>query len=304
VEHSLQTIEKIKSKHRLSGEAMPLAFMGDVNEAWAIGDEFILRINRREECDDEAAREKIVVPLVRAAGIRTPELIACDYEKDIVPRPYTIYRRAHGVMLGNLDIDPASLPKLYRELGRELAALHRMPIPKELSEPKDWQDWDNSNQIDRALAEAKISANERDDIAHWMESLRKIAGERKFESLVHKDIHPWNLLVDPKTHELNAILDWGDCMIGEVGWEFASMPLVAVPAMMDGYREAGDEITASIIAKSLISGIGLAIWELRVGTPETYRRQWWRLPVGGWEETKQFIRANFSDKIPIYLRPL
>ena len=293
--HSLETVEKIKRKHGLSGDAAPLAFSGDVNEPWSIGDEFILRINRREECDDEAAREALVVPLVRAAGIRTPELIACSYEADIVPRPYTIYRRAPGVLLGNLDIDPSTLAHLYREIGRELALLHQMEVPKELTNAHAPWGFKPTEQIQKAREAEKFTDEEVQDMHAWMNEISRAMGEPNLESLIHKDIHPWNLMVDPNTFELTSILDWGDSMSGDVASDFASMPLIAVPHMLQGYAEAGEKVDDSLIAKALYNGLGLAAWELRCGTPETYRRQWWRMPVGGWQETKQFVSANFPE---------
>src|SRR5512134_3593098 len=96
---------------------------GMVNEAWAIGDQYVLRIATSEESDGEAAREAVVVPLVRTAGVRSPRLIAADLSCDLAPRPYTIYERAAGVLLGHLDDDPLLFTSLYRELGREFALL-------------------------------------------------------------------------------------------------------------------------------------------------------------------------------------
>ena len=60
--------------------------------------------------------------------------------------------------------------------------------------------------------------------------------------LVHGDIAPQNLLVSPKTAQLNGIVDWGDAEWADPAVDFAKMPLTGIPAMLDGYRqETGQE---------------------------------------------------------------
>jgi len=294
VTYSSEIVEQIKRKHRLDGEPTLLPFTGMVNEAWAIGDEYILRINLREECDDEAPREAVVVPLVRAAGLRSPELIVFDDSREIVPRPYTIYRRADGVLLGSLDIDPTPLEHLYREIGRQLSLLHKVAPPSEIQEPQtQWDAWSTRKQIVRAADEGYLPANDVEEIDAFLSVIEHKLEVRKTDSLIHKDIHPWNLMVDPDTYALTAILDWGDTSRGDVASEFASMPLVAVRSMFAGYEEAGEQVTESMIARSLYEGFGLACWEIREGDMQNYRRQWWRMPAGGWREYRAFVQEMF-----------
>ena len=51
--------------------------------------------------------------------------------------------------------------------------------------------------------------------------------------MIHMDIHPWNVFVDPERDELTAIIDWGDASWGDPALEFASMPMQAMPAMLE-----------------------------------------------------------------------
>lgn len=271
-----------------------------VNEAWGIGDEFVLRINRSEESDDEAPREALVVPLVRSTGVRSPELIVFDDDRDIVPRPYTIYERAAGVLVGNLDIDPSGLEDLYLELGNELALLHRMPPPTSpLLVRGDSDAWNSRKQIRSALEEGFLAEVDASEMESWLDFLQPMLGVKTTDTLVHKDIHPWNLMVDPHSFALTAILDWGDAQLGDVSSEFASMPLVAMPAMLRGYSDAGESVTTSIVAKALYAGVGLAAWEIREGDMKNYKRQWWRMPEEGWQGVKSFVIEEFPEfKLP------
>src|SRR5688572_29493172 len=78
VPYPVELIRDIASRHGIEGDVRLLPDGGMVNEAWRIGEDAILRIVRPEmdqECDTEAAREAAVVPLTRAAGVRTPKLL-------------------------------------------------------------------------------------------------------------------------------------------------------------------------------------------------------------------------------------
>jgi hygromycin-B 7''-O-kinase len=294
VTYSGEIVDKIQLKHALSGTASLMPFTGTVNEAWAIGDELVLRINRKSDCDDEAAREALVVPLVRAAGLRTPELIVYDDERDIVPRPYTIYRRAPGVLLGNLEVPVESLSSLYQEIGIELAALHKISPPKGIRLRRaNWEAWNVMRQLKSAIEDNLLSGEEAREIERWLDFVAPLFGEPETGTLIHKDIHPWNLMVDPGTFDLTAILDWGDASVGDVADEFAAMPLVAVPSMFLGYQTGGEPMSEALVARSLFSGLGLALWEIREGDPQNYRRTWWRMPVDGWHGYKKFIEENY-----------
>jgi hygromycin-B 7''-O-kinase len=303
VTYSIEIVERIKKKHRLSGDPLLLPSTGMVNEAWGIGSDYVLRINQHEECDDEAPREAVIVPLVIAAGVRSPELLVLDNERDIVPRPFTVYRRAPGVLLGSLDVDPASLSHLYEEIGREIALLHRMDVSASVSPPRpDWEAWEVRKQVGKALDAGCISKEDFEEMESWIDFVEPNLGKKGADTLVHKDIHPWNLMVDPETYNLTAILDWGDARMGDASAEFASMTLVAVPGMFRGYQAAGEVVSDPLIARALYAGLGLASWEIRDVGMQNYKRQWWRMPTDGWQGFKRCLARDFPFLLPANLR--
>lgn len=265
------------------------------NEAWLIG-EYVLRIIRDEEASDEPAREAAVVPLARSAGVRTPELVAVNLERDIAPMPYTIYRKAEGVLLGHLNIDPSGCSKLYCELGREIALLQAVKIEGEkvelLRKPAQLEE---KKHVETARTEGKLSNDDAREICEWIDRLESMFGDKPMPVLIHRDIHPWNFFVHPDTLELTAIIDWGDAAYDGPCFEFASMPLVAIKPMMEGYVEAGGRRDEGMLARSLHAGLGLSCWEI-VGLPEQdFLRQWWRMPLGGWPETRTFLENAFRS---------
>ena len=62
--------------------------------------------------------------LSRAAGVRTPALIAYDDACDLLPVPYLIVERVKGRALSQLDLEGSETPDIWREVGRDLARLH------------------------------------------------------------------------------------------------------------------------------------------------------------------------------------
>jgi len=99
------------------------------------------------------------------------------------------------------------------------------------------------------------------------------------------------MFADPDTRELTAIIDWGDAAWGDPAIEFASMPLVALREMFEGYEEAGGQVDRHLVARSLHLGIGLALWELRDLDPVRFNRQWWRMSPGGWDDVWRAVDA-------------
>src|SRR4029079_10027840 len=124
--------------------------VGIFNAIYGFGTDLILRIPRNHPAFTNAAhKEALAVPTARAAGVRTPALIAFDVSLELLPVPYTIYERVHGETLGLLDHEPGDTPAAWRELGRDLALLHIQvmahgPIAQvqieRLPDPRPWLD--------------------------------------------------------------------------------------------------------------------------------------------------------------------
>lgn len=289
------TIREIAKRHNIHGEPELLPAGGMVNEAWRIG-EHILRICNDAEGKDEAEREAAVVPIVIQGGLKAPRLVAFDLKSDLVPLPYTIYERASGVLLGYCDFEPTKLSETYREIGREIARLVRIPVSDELK-PKlrDGRGLETWKILAKAMSHEVLCASDGKEIGKWLECIEPKLGKPKREALIHMDMHPWNLFVDSEMDELTAIIDWGDASWGDPAMEFASMPLVAVPFMFEGYLEEGGEMDEGFIARALQCGVSLALWEIRELPVAEFGRQWWRMPPGGWTEMRELIGKYWPE---------
>lgn len=288
----IDIVKQIAAKHGISGNAELMPASGMVNEAWLLDDRFVLRITMADDAFDEAGREAWIVPIVREAGALSPEIIAADLSMSIIERPYTIYRKAEGVLLGDLDDDPDLFVDAYREVGREFARIHSIVIAGEEKEKlRQASTFDAVKQLTKAREAGKIDEADIKIVEECILELGARIGGRSQRCLVHHDVHPWNMFVDPETRGLTAIIDWGDTAWGDPAAEFASMPLAAVPHMLDGYAEAGGVVTESLIAKSMHLGLALCLWEVRDLDPARFKRQWWRHSPKGFGEDVRLIRS-------------
>ncbi len=288
--YALETIQAIAARHGLSGEPRLLPKGGMVNHAWAIGNAYVLRICAAADAHDEAKREAAVVPLLIEAGMDVPKLVAADSEGSFLGAPYTIYETAQGELLGYCDFEASALSETYRQIGRDLAALHRIEPPDAVREVlRDAEPFRHEKALAYALEKEVLARSEAEAIVAWFEWAKPRMGEAKRPCLLHMDIHPWNVFVDPEEDRLTAIIDWGDTSWGDPACDFSSMPLPAVRPMLEGYVEAGGEVDEGFVLRGVYHGLALGIWELGKLPIEDFDRRWWRMPAGGWEEMRAWI---------------
>jgi aminoglycoside phosphotransferase (APT) family kinase protein len=266
-EFSDNLLYAIAERHAVAGAAISrLPEIGIFNAIYALGTHLILRIPRNHPAFTEALRkEALAVPAARAAGVRTPELIAFDASLDLLPVPYTIYERVHGETLGLLDHEPGDSPAAWRELGRDLALLHthvmaQGPIAEVevegLPDPRPW--------LDQIAQEGYFTAMEARWLLGWLDRLAPAALASMPRCFLHGDIQTTNMLVRAGSLEYLAVIDWGSAGWGDPAWDFAGVPLRAVPLMLQGYREVAaldDEATAE--ARILWRHLQLALLVLR-----------------------------------------
>lgn len=194
-------------------------------DAWATRDGWVFRFPRRRESatafDREAALLDVVRPaLQRIVALPDPQLRGVP--SDAFPYPFAGHRMIPGVAAD----DPAapSSVGLPRSLGRVLGRLH---------------------DIGRATARAAGCAEHRDGCAAWYRDVLALAGEISPTDdvvargiawlrgdpevprdsagplhLIHNDLCPDHLLVDPGSGELTGLIDWTDAALADPVLDF------------------------------------------------------------------------------------
>ncbi len=275
---------QIAARHGLGARSCSrLPSIGVFNAVYGLGDDLILRVPRAQpRVVAMAAKEAVAVPAARAAGVRTPRLVAFDDSLALLPVPYAVYERVHGEPLELLGLDPAATPTAYRALGRDLARLHSGVAPDgpvgDLGVPNLPQG--DPRPLPWELAAAGYcSTVEARWLDRWLARLPPLLHAPDTRRFLHGDTQATNILVRPGSHEYLALIDWGGCGWGDPALDFSGMPLAAVPTVLAGYRELAtlpEDATAE--ARILRYHLHFALISVR-GAPQP-RRSWAERPLG------------------------
>lgn len=235
----------IAARHGVPAEKVRPTVSGVANRAYLLGPDLVLRVPRTEAFAADLVKEAAVIPVARAAGVRTPALVTFDDSRTEVGVPYMVLERVPGVDLAELG-DSGGAEEVFREVGRELARLHRVPPGGARGVPVEYEPEADAPHrlVAGLLADGMLDAEAARWLDGWFDRLaERIPGGAAPRVLLHGDIAPQNLMVTPGPGpvSLTGIVDWGDAMWADPAVEFAKTPLPGVPAMLDGYREAGGD---------------------------------------------------------------
>jgi aminoglycoside phosphotransferase (APT) family kinase protein len=234
-----------------------------------LDDAFVLRIPRNHPvCISAVASEAIAVPAARAAGVHTPKLIAVDETLDLLPVPYTIYERVHGVALEHISTEPETTPDVWRCLGEDLARLHsgvpatgaatQIAAVTDDLDPRPW--------LQEIAATNIIAVGAIDYFENWLDRLAPLALIPPSSWFCHGDVNRGNILVDHNTHAYRALIDWAGVFWGDRAYDFAVGSLKAVPWMLEGYKRVTPVAAdATIEARILWQRLRIGLYGLRPG---------------------------------------
>ncbi|MFD7816154.1 phosphotransferase family protein [Streptomyces sp. NPDC059785] len=281
-ETSDETWAALAGRHGTGTERVRGLPAGVANQVFLFGDDLVLRIPRTEQYLPDLVKEAAVIPAARAAGVRTPEVVAFDDTCSVVNVPYMLLTRAPGADLARRELPTSDSDLVARQVGRELARLHRLTpaaAPELRALPADdgaadpwalterlrragWLDAGTARWLTgwfgRLAAHRPAGPSDAAGLSHAADSPSSTdpshSTDRSPTVLIHGDIAPQNLLVSAQPARLTGIVDWGDAQWADPAADFAKMPLTAVPAMLAGYREENGEPGAS----------SAPVWEARV----------------------------------------
>ncbi|MFC5825921.1 phosphotransferase family protein [Nonomuraea insulae] len=256
-ETSDETLAAIADRHGITAEQVRPLPTGVANRVYLLGDDLVLRIPRTKRFLLDLVKEAAVIPVALHAGVRTPEVVAFDDTCSVVDVPYMVLTRTRGVDLADLELPTADTERVFRQVGRELAKLHRLSpatAPALASVPVENGAADPWALTDRLLEEGWIDAEIARWLTGWFDRISAHLPSNPPTVLVHGDIAPQNLLVSRTPAQLNGIVDWGDAEWADPAVDFAKVPLPRIPAMLDGYRQESGQGTST----------SAPIWEARV----------------------------------------
>jgi hygromycin-B 7''-O-kinase len=220
---------------------------GVANRGFALGERLFLRV-ARPGFEADLRKEVGVVPVARAAGVRTPEIIEYDETRTLIDAPYVVMERVHGS-------EPTTAPT---GLGEQLARLHladRTDIP---GVPLDGRD-DPWRTVDELLERGYLDSGTANWLGGWFTRLADRFDRNGPKVLIHGDVAAHNLLAGPDG-ELRALIDWGDAAWAPRGMDFAKLPLDEVAAILPEYirhqNVTHEELAAATLWFHLDWGLG------------------------------------------------
>ncbi|HVS12436.1 MAG TPA: aminoglycoside phosphotransferase family protein [Thermoanaerobaculia bacterium] len=231
-------IDAMFRRHGVRGRWEPLPSTGLANRVYATHDVVLRVATDHPDGVVDARTESVAAPAARAAGIRTPRLIAFDDSRTLVDRPFSLWERVHGETLGLADLAHGRMADVWRDVGRELAALHLRV--RACPDPDGYLDHPGREEDLDALLHQLVDARRVDrgtarGVERLIEELLPHLGGSGEVRFLHNDVHPMNVMCST-TGQLLAILDWGDAGWGDPTLEFAAIPLEAMPFALAGYE--------------------------------------------------------------------
>jgi aminoglycoside phosphotransferase (APT) family kinase protein len=224
-------------------------------DAFLTADGWVFRFPRRAECAT-LEQEQRVLEIV--AGVLPPPIAVPRIARIGGPAPGFPYRFGGHRFIAGISGEAAEarmLPVLARDLGAALGAIHGVP---ETAARAAGIDDDGDRAADQAwFARGLLRAAELrgvdpvvDRALDWLRrGAPAIPTYRGPLRLVHDDLSPDHLVVDPTTGRLAGILDWSDARLGDPaadfiflvtwhGWALAEAVLRSYPHALDaGWRE-------------------------------------------------------------------
>jgi aminoglycoside phosphotransferase (APT) family kinase protein len=246
------------------------SWIGGGSCVYRLGKDYVLKVPHHDPAPIASMQiEAVAAAAGRAAGVRTPRLIAFDDTLDLLPVPYLVYERVHGQPLSQLETPPAMVHQVWRAVGSDLARLHTADHPAPLqhllpthgltpdTDPRPW--------VEELQAGGGLSPTQARWLADILERLAPAALSMRVTCLCHGDVNAANVLVGPSTpRAYTALLDWGGAGWADPALDFSAVSLDAIPFMLAGYREIArlpDDNTAE--ARILWYYLRLALFSLR-----------------------------------------
>jgi aminoglycoside phosphotransferase (APT) family kinase protein len=214
----------------LSGQPVSRFGAGWDHELFSVGEQWILRFPRRAERVPWLLREQAILaavvpvlgPLVPAFELAGQPSAAYDY-------PFVGYRRLPGVGADQVPVAAG----LASDLGRVLAALHRVRVGQIPPTPNNWGKEPLSGLRDELasvahLARPVLEASVLDAALlaraePYLSGLVTLPAQDGPVRFIHDDICPDHLLVDPVTGRLTGLIDFTDALVGDPVLDFTGL---------------------------------------------------------------------------------
>lgn len=211
-----------------------------------VNNELAFRFPRRNDFAEKLPIEvKFLDVFKKFSPVRIPEL---RYQKDKESGlAYVTYPYIPGVQFTERISSRFSKDELLlvaKNLGIFLTSLHSFPLERTLRLGVNRVNLVDSFKKQLVLIKKHvfphISKNHQLWIIGLFEHSFSLVEERTLSSvLIHSDIAPEHIIVDPKTHSLSGIIDFGDIEIADPAYDFTFLELYGANFLNEVYKNYG-----------------------------------------------------------------
>ncbi|MBI9044981.1 MAG: aminoglycoside phosphotransferase family protein [Anaerolineaceae bacterium] len=247
-------IDEILEVCGISGPWESMDATGVANRIYATKDVVIRVAREHAEALHDARTESIAAPVAYEAGLLTPRLLVFDESGDLLDRPYSIWERVHGETLGLISSDPHSMPNTWRQVGHQMARLHVNVEPfddpkKYLHEPG--RDLQIETLLEKLVSAGHFHKDHVREISTLITELQPAVLEESKICFLHSDVKDMNIMCT-QDDELLALIDWGDAGWGDPTFDFAQIPLRAIPYVLEGYGNEASDLLGGTLKERII----------------------------------------------------
>jgi aminoglycoside phosphotransferase (APT) family kinase protein len=200
----------------------PVAYLdeGYDHQMYEVGDEWLFRFPKRADVVPWFLREVTIMPAIaEVIGVPVPCFEKIGSAGGSFPYPFAGYRRLPGIDADETDCFDGTA--VAHSLGRALSRLHSLDTALIPSAPKIEEHDQAEPRADEVLMH--VPAPIRDEVGALLRNeipCPAFPGPRR---VVHNDLLPEHVLIDPSTGRLAAIIDFADLCIGDPSVDFAGL---------------------------------------------------------------------------------
>lgn len=225
------------------------------NVAWEVNGELVFLFPKRAEiAASQFMQRDLLRVLASVLPVAVPRIDYIVRSRDL-PYPCVGYWKLPGVQLANAPANLIEAKRLAAQIGAFLAALHRFPLADAVwlglpsASPQSWRaQYADMREALRTLFLRLTPAERERTESLFAAYLDDPAHFRFAPVLLHRDLGSDHLLLDPRTGDLAAVIDWGDLSIGDPAQDFCGLPTAWLPALLASYGGAMDDTFSDRVA--------------------------------------------------------
>lgn len=225
------------------------------NTAWEVnGNAIVLFPKRAEVAASQEIQRRLLDALALLLPVAIPHIDAIIHAAAL-PYPGVVYRKLPGIQLTKMAAERLQPERLAAQIGAFLTALHRFPLERAVrlgvpvTTPTAWRaQYVEMLAALRALF-PRLTPTERERMEALFAAYLDNPAHFEFAPvLLHRDLGGDHLLLDPRTGDLTAVIDWGDAAIGDPAQDFCGLPAAWLPALLASYGGTVDTTFAERVA--------------------------------------------------------